>query len=96
MLTSCSCDQNEAALKVKAFVLELQLDSKNILFLSICREESALSDLEVDYFDNAPCIELLTCQVCCTLYFLSSEKVNNYIYLIRVWIVLQIKLCKFS
>jgi len=35
-----------------------------------CREESVLSDLKVDYFDNAPCIELLTCQVCCTPYLI--------------------------
>lgn len=53
-------------------------------FFPFCREESVLSDLEVDYFDNAPCIELLTCQVCCTLCFLSCEQVK-YINK-RVWI----------
>ncbi len=44
---------------------------------SFCREEGVLSDFEVDYFDNAPCIELLTCQVCCNLSFLSVELVNS-------------------
>lgn len=37
------------------------------------REESVLSDLEMDYFDNAPCIELLTCQRAGVLTVLDKE-----------------------
>ena len=54
---------------------EVHLDIK-IFYSPFCREEGVLSDLEVDYFDNAPCIELLTCQVCCNLCFLSVGQVN--------------------
>ncbi|KAJ7378290.1 Myosin [Desmophyllum pertusum] len=37
------------------------------------REEGVLSDLGVDYFDNAPCIELLTCQRAGVLTVLDKE-----------------------
>lgn len=55
----------------------MHLDLK-IVYSPFCREEGVLSDLEVDYFDNAPCIELLTCQVCCNLCFLSVEQMLNH------------------
>lgn len=37
------------------------------------REEDILSDLTADYFDNAPCIELLTCQRAGVLTLLDKE-----------------------
>jgi len=37
------------------------------------REEGVLSDLVVDYYDNAPCIELLTCQRAGVLTMLDKE-----------------------
>ena len=51
------------------------------LFFSLfCRDEDVLSDLGVDYYDNAPCIELLTCQV--------SLKVANRVFARKVVVYL--------
>ena len=50
------------------------------------REEDILSDLTADYFDNAPCIELLTCQVirqllCC----ITKTFLLNYSLIEKFW-----------
>ena len=44
------------------------------------REEGVLTDFCVDYRDNAPCIEMLTCQVMCLPLGKGKETIGQIFY----------------